>query len=338
MIMQRMGRIFPLPRKNILLKGRSFAKAKLQATSLWMVAAVIAITALFFTACNWGGSQSTASHGAQTQITDTEEGFSAGFDTSSSGDNLWFSAADTGLKGTFATQIAAQEILNQYENYVTFIDDISTEEYKIIFTSTDAINLEFLAVRMDYNEAKNELSLDVVKSMASAIIRTDKPFVVNWEPQSEFPHRAVAFYDRNNIKRYFPISGYPTSEGFRMHLNEWRASPPQDEQHYNASDIIHWWKFESGSHLLFFQNNITVEFISDGSVKVYFVTEGEAYNFIREGTWNLSNGNNLFIEGEKDLGGGTQAYSFTFTITGDTLTITDHVGATAVFRRFAFAG
>jgi len=141
--------------------------------------------------------------------------------------DLWFTAADTGLKVIFATQIAAQEILNQYENYVTFIDDISPEEYKIIFTSTDAIDLEFLAIRMDYNEAKNELSLDVVKSMASAIVRPDRPFVVNWEPQSEFPHRAVAFYDRNNIKRYFPISGNATSEGFRLHLNEWRASPQE---------------------------------------------------------------------------------------------------------------
>ena len=310
-----------------------------------MLVATIAITAFIFTTCNRGASQSTASHGAQTQIIDTEEGFSAGFDPSYLLDgDLWFAAADTGLKGIFATQIAAREILNQYENYVTFIDDISPEEYKIIFTSTDAIDLEFLAIRMDYNEAKNELSLDVVKSIASAIVRPDRPFVVNWEPQSEFPHRAVAFYDRNNIKRYFPISGYSTSEGFRMHLNEWRASPLQDDQqaageshHYNAADLIRWWRFESGSHLLFFQSNMTVEFVSDGSVKIYFM-EGEAYNLIREGTWNLSNGNNLFIEGEEDLGGGTPTYSFTFTITGDTLTITDHIDATAVFKRFAFRG
>ena len=193
-----------------------------------MLVATIAITAFIFTTCNRGASQSTASHGAQTQIIDTEEGFSAGFDPSYLLDgDLWFAAADTGLKGIFATQIAAREILNQYENYVTFIDDISPEEYKIIFTSTDAIDLEFLAIRMDYNEAKNELSLDVVKSIASAIVRPDRPFVVNWEPQSEFPHRAVAFYDRNNIKRYFPISGNATSEGFRLHLNEWRASPQE---------------------------------------------------------------------------------------------------------------
>jgi len=330
MILQRMRRIFLLPRKSLL---------SIVQTSI----IVITITAFVFTACNRSGSQSTASHGAQTQIIDTEEGFSAGFDTSSSGYDLWFTAADTGLKGIFVTQIAAQEILNQYENYITFIDDISPEEYKIIFTSTDAIDLEFLAVRMDYNEAKNELSLDVVKSMTSAIVRPDKPFVVNWEPQTEFPHRAVAFYDRSNIKRYFPISGYPTSEGFRMHLNEWRASPPAQQaagesHHYNASDLIHWWKFESGSHLLFFQSNMTFEFISDGSIKVYFVSEGEAYSLIDEGTWKLSNGNELFIEGEKDLGGGTPTYSFTFSITGDKLTITDHNDASAVFRRFAFAG
>ena len=113
---------------------------------------------LVFTACNRSSeTQQQTAIAAQTQIIDTEEDFNAGFDTSSSGDNLWFSAADTGLKGIFATQIAAQEILNQYENYVTFIDDISPEDYKIIFTSTDAIDLEFLAARMDYNEAKNEL-------------------------------------------------------------------------------------------------------------------------------------------------------------------------------------
>ena len=181
MIMQRMGRIFPLPRKNFILNGT---------TSLWLVA-VIVITALVFTACNRSNeTQQQTATTVQTHIIDTEEGFSAGFDTSSAkhggfaGDNLWFTAADTGLKGIFATQIAAQEILNHYENYTTFIDDISPEEYKIIFTSTDAIDLEFLAIRMDYNEAKNELSLDVVKLMASAVVRPDRPFVVNWEPQT----------------------------------------------------------------------------------------------------------------------------------------------------------
>ncbi|MDR0502256.1 MAG: hypothetical protein LBH16_02930 [Treponema sp.] len=301
----------------------------------------VLIFVLIFTACTKKSeTQQQTATAAQTQITDTEEDFSAGFDPSYLLDgDLWFTAADTGLKGTFATQIAAQEILNQYENYVAFIDDISPEEYKIIFTSTHAIDLEFLAVRMDYNEAKNELSLDVVKSIVSAIVRPDRPFVVNWEPQLEFPHRAVAFYDRNNIKRYFPISGNATSEGFRMHLNEWRASPPQEAQQYSAQDLIHLWRFESGSHLLFFQGNMTVEFVTTGSVvRVYHVNEGWNYNLIYEGTWSLTNGNNLFIEGEKGLGGGTPGYSFTFIITGDILTITDHVGNTAVFRRLEFQG
>ena len=166
----------------------------------------------------------TASDGAQTQIIDTEEGFDAGFDPSYFLDgDFWFTVGDTGLKVGRVNQAT----LNQLPNYVSFFDDISSEEIKIIFTSTNAIDLEYLAIRMDYDEAKNELSLDVVKSLASAIVRSDTPFVVNWEPQTEFPHRAVAFYDRNNIKRYFPISGNATSEGFRLHLNEWRASPQE---------------------------------------------------------------------------------------------------------------
>ena len=37
--------------KKFRLKDRSFAKAKLQATSLWLVAAIIVITAMVFTAC-----------------------------------------------------------------------------------------------------------------------------------------------------------------------------------------------------------------------------------------------------------------------------------------------
>ena len=42
--------------------------------------AIIAITAMAFTACNRGASQSTASNEAQTHIADTEEGFTAGID------------------------------------------------------------------------------------------------------------------------------------------------------------------------------------------------------------------------------------------------------------------
>jgi len=99
------------------------------------------------------------------------------------------------------------------------------------------------------------------------------------------------------------------------------------------------WRFESGSHLLFFQSNMTVEFVTTGSVvRVYHVNEDWSYNLINEGTWSLTNGNNLFIEGEKGLGGGTPSYGFTFIITGDTLTMTDHVGNTAVFRRLEFQG
>ena len=325
MIMQQMGRIFPLPRKKNLVNGT---------TSLWLVTAVIVITVLVFTACNRGASQSTASHGSQAQITDKEEGFDAGFDASYllEGD-LWFAAADIGLKVTYATR----DILNQYENYVTYIDESTPVEPKIIFTSTNAIDLEFLAIRMEYNEAIGEFFLIEDASMASSIIRPDTPFVVNWLEAGSFPNRAVAFYDRNDVKRYFTISGNDSGEGSPVLLIERQASQ-QTSQHYSAQDLIHMWRSESGSHLLFFQSNTTFEFIADGSVRVYHVDADRIYNLIREGKWHLTNGNNLFIEGEKNLGGRTPAYNFTFTITDDTLTITDHIDASAVFRRLAYAG
>ena len=310
------------------------------------VFAIIVITALVFTACKRGVSQSTASYGVQTQITDTEEGFSAGLDISSSGDDLWFTAADTGLKVTFATR----DILNQYENYITYVDEISPPEPKIIFTSTNAIDLEFLGIRWEYSEANDWFFPIESAPMASSIIRPDRPFVVNWEEQGFFPHRAVAFYDRNEVKRYFSISVNNSEEGRFVILTEQRVLDAQQaaaqqtagelpSQHYVAADLTHWWRFDSGSHLLFFQSNTTFEFIPDGSVvKVYHVNEDWSYNLINEGTWNLAGGNKLFIEGEKGLGGGTPSYSFTFIITGDTLTMTDHVGNTAVFRRLEFQG
>jgi len=305
---------------------------------------IIAIFAFVFTACNRGANQSTASYGSQTHTSDTEEGFDAGFDPSYDTEegfsdgfdpsyfldgDFWFTVGDTGLKVGRVNQAT----LNQLSSYHSFFEESVPLEYMIIFTSTNAIDLEYLAIRMEYDEAKGEFFLIEEASIASSI--PDTPFVVNWEPQTEFPHRAVAFYDRNNIKRYFTISGNDSGEGAPVLLIERQAGK---SRHYSAQDIIHWWRFESGSNLLFFQSNMTVEFIPDGNVKVYFVTEGEAYNLIREGTWHLSNGNELFIEGEKGLGGGTPSYGFTFTITGDTLTITDHIDATAVFRRFEFRG
>jgi len=250
-----------------------------------------------------------------------------------SGD-LWFTAEGTGLKVTYATQ----DILSQYENYKTYTDESAPLEPKIIFTSTNAIDLEFLAIRMEYNEAKGEFFLIEDASMASSIIRPNTPFVVNWQGAGSFPNRAVAFYDRNDVKRYFTISGNDSGEGAPVLLIE-RQAGKSPLQQYSAQDLIHMWRFESGSHLLFLQSNTTIEFVTTGSVvRAYHVGAGGSYNLIREGTWSLTNGNNLLIEGEKGLGGGTPGYSFTFTITGDILTITDHVGNTAVFRRLAFAG
>jgi len=287
---------------------------------------LLLIAAFMFASCiKKSETQTTAS-----EHSDTEEGFDAGFDASYllEGD-LWFTAADTGLKVTYATR----DILNQYENYITYIDESAPVEPKIIFTSTNVIDLEFLAIRMEYNEAKGEFFLIEDASMASSIIRPDTPFVVNWLEAGSFPNRAVAFYDRNDVKRYFTISGNDSGEGSPVLLIERQAS-----QHYSVADLIHMWRSESGSHLLFFQSNTTFEFIADGSVRVYHVDADRSYNLIREGKWHLTNGNNLFIEGEKNLGGGTPAYYFTFTITDDTLTITDHIDASAVFRRLAYAG
>ena len=242
--------------------------------SLLTTIAIIAITVLVFSAC-----KRNTSNGSQSQITDTEEGFSAGFDPSALLDGeLWFTEVNTGLKVTFATQ----DILNLYENYATYNDAISPLELKIIFTSDNAIDLEFLGIRWEYNEAR-EYYFPIANPMASSIVRHDRPFVVNWEEQGSLPHRAVAFYDRNEVKRYFSISLNNSGEGApvilaEIRLDEQQAAGELPSQHYNAADIIRWWRFESGSHLLFFQSNMTVEFISDGSVKVYFVTESEAYS------------------------------------------------------------
>ena len=49
--------------KRFNLNSRSFAKVKLKAASLWLVAAIIAITAMAFTACNRGKSKSTTAAG-----------------------------------------------------------------------------------------------------------------------------------------------------------------------------------------------------------------------------------------------------------------------------------
>jgi len=54
--------------KNFVLNGRSFAKAKLQAISLWLIAAIIAITAMAFTACSKKSETQTAT-AEQTQTT-----------------------------------------------------------------------------------------------------------------------------------------------------------------------------------------------------------------------------------------------------------------------------
>jgi len=137
---------------------------------------IIAISAFVFTACNRDANQSTAGYVTQTHTADTEEGFTAGFDSSELADDYWFAAEGTGLKVTYATR----DILNQYENYFTYIDESAPVEPKIIFTSTNAIDLKFLAIRMEYNEAKGEFFLIEDASMASSIIRPDTPFVVNW--------------------------------------------------------------------------------------------------------------------------------------------------------------
>jgi len=156
----------------------------------------------------------------QTHTADTEENFSAGFDPSAMlGGDLWFTAAGTEIKVT----IAAQEILNQFENYFTYIDENAPLEPKIIFTSTNAVDLEFLAIRIEYNETKGEFFLIEEASLASSIIRPDTPFVVNWLGAGSFPHRAVAFYDRNEIKRYFAISGNDSGEGAPVILSEYKA-------------------------------------------------------------------------------------------------------------------
>jgi len=83
---------------------------------------------------------------------------------------------------------------------------------------------------------------------------------------------------------------------------------------------------------------MTVEFIPDGSVKVYFVNEDRIYNNINSGTWNITGSNTLFVDREPGLSGMNKSYSFTFIITGDTLIITDRDGDSAVFRKIEAHG
>ena len=203
MILQR-----SFPRKHLLTIAKT-------------VFAVIVITALVFTACNRSVSQSTASYGSQTHTSDTEEGFDAGFDLSSMlGGDLWFAAADTGLKVAYVNN----DILNQFENYVSYFDESAPIEHKIIFTSTNAVDLEYLAIRIDYNEANGEFFLVEEASIVSPIVRPDRPFVVNWMEAGSLPQRAVAFYDRNDVKRYFTISGNNSGQGSPVLLIERQAA------------------------------------------------------------------------------------------------------------------
>jgi len=292
--------------------------------------AVIAITAFVFIACNRGASQSTASNEAQTQFIDTEEGFDAGFDPSGIADDLWFAAADTGLKVTIATQ----EILNQYENYITYINDYESAIQKIIFISENAIDMEFLAIRVEYIEREEKFYYLEDASLASSIIRSDRPFVVNWMEAGIYPYRAIAFYDKNGVKRYFAISGNAAGEGAPVLLYEYQA------RHFSAADLNNTtWKYESGSGIYFLGINTTFEFIANGKiVHVYHVNEDHSYNNINSGTWDVTAGNKFIINGEPGLSGMSERYGYTFFISGDTLIITDHNGETAVFKKIEAHG
>jgi len=105
----------------------------------------------------------------------------------------------------------------------------------------------------------------------------------------------------------------------------------------NDGELQGFWKFEYGERLLYLQSNTTIEILHDGRVRVYYV-DNVHYNLLSEATWSLSDGVNLIIEGEQGMGGGTPTYSYTFKITGEILTITDHAGATAIFRKLHVAG
>lgn len=136
---------------------------------------------------------------------------------------------------------------------------------------------------------------------------------------------------------------FPTDKSrVRLITEDLHSSPvvyyPEGTSLDNSGDLQGIWRFEYGEQLLYFQSDTTIEFLYDGRVRVYYVSESDHYTLLNETTWSLTDGVNLIVEGEKGMGGGTPTYSYTFNIAGEILTITDHADNTAVFRKQHFAG
>lgn len=91
-----------------------------------------------------------------------------------------------------------------------------------------------------------------------------------------------------------------------------------------ASQLIGGWELVSGDWIYYFADSRYVEFFSDGTV--YEDDYGEG------GRWS-ADGNRLRVVGEW-----SGAEDFTFSISGNSLTITDRDGDRAVYRRSGSSG
>ena len=83
------------------------------------------------------------------------------------------------------------------------------------------------------------------------------------------------------------------------------------------------WEFEDGPYLYFFAQDSDIEFFSDGRIREY------AHN--ETGNWHIDDSGTLIVEGEW-----SGRNEFTYEISGsnfDTLTITDEVNDSAVWKR-----
>jgi len=113
---------------------------------------------------------------------------------------------------TIQVAFATDELLNQYENFHTFIH-VEEAEYMIIMTDTPITNFAFISVGNSFDLADWDIDEDTELYFfaedvlySAGELTPETPFMVRtWGDWGMMPRIGITFTDASNVTRYFHI-------------------------------------------------------------------------------------------------------------------------------------
>lgn len=97
------------------------------------------------------------------------------------------------------------ELLNQYDSFLEFVEFEDENYQKIVFT-TNVPAKDFKFIEIDFSEEDGDIVFfekEVLYSLDE--LTAEKPFLVDWIPWGAIPHRGISFVDEKGDTRYFSI-------------------------------------------------------------------------------------------------------------------------------------